>query len=226
MSGTEAITAVQLIDACIGIANTIIDIGRAVHDAQGLPPKLRDLLEKLPAIQELLKNAHESCEEGRITEDASKNAQPILKQCEEALAELRDIFRKACPKDGENRTKRIWRGAKTAFYGRDSQVQKLLVTIQDDLRLLEQKEIYVIGDRLDSLQQVTEALACTKDGKYTHTGAGAIIANEGGSPTNYVVGGSNNRQVNNPGVYNEGPSTHNYTCLPQGKLGLECYQNS
>ncbi|KAK7193329.1 vegetative incompatibility protein HET-E-1 [Paraphaeosphaeria sporulosa] len=56
MSGAEAITAIQLIDACIGIANTIIDIGRAVHDAQGLPPKLRDLLEKLPAIQELLEN--------------------------------------------------------------------------------------------------------------------------------------------------------------------------
>ncbi|OAG08426.1 uncharacterized protein CC84DRAFT_1203804 [Paraphaeosphaeria sporulosa] len=197
----------KLIDACIGIANTIIDIGRAVHDAQGLPPKLRELLEKLPAIQELLESAQESCEEGRITDDASKSAQPILKQCAEALAELRDIFRKACPKDGENRTKRIWRGAKTVFFGRDNQVQKLLVTIQDDLRLLEQKEVYVIGDKLDALQQVTQGLADNEDGKYTHTGAGNIIANEGGSPTNYVVGGSNNRQINNPGVYNEGPST-------------------
>ena len=207
MSGAEAIIAIQLIDACIGIANTIIDIGRAVHDAQGLPTKLRDLLEKLPAIEELLESAHESCEEGRITEDASKSAQPILKQCEEALGGLRDIFRKACPKDGENRTKRIWKGAKAVFFGRDSQVQKLLVTIQDNLRLLEQKEIYVIGGKLDALQQVTEALADNDDGKYTHTGAGNIIANEGGSPTNYVVGGSNNRQINNPGVYNEGPSS-------------------
>lgn len=206
MSGAEAITAIQLIDACIGIANTIIDVGRAVHDAQGLPPKLRELLDKLPAIQELLESAQESCEEGRITEDASKSAQPILKQCEEALAELRDIFRKACPKDGENRTKRIWKGAKTVFFGRNSQVQKLLVTIQDDLKLLEQKEIYIIGDKLDALQQVTEALADNEDGKYVHTGAGNIFANEGGSPTNFVVSGSNNRQINNPGVYNEGPS--------------------
>ncbi|EMD69292.1 hypothetical protein COCSADRAFT_32036 [Bipolaris sorokiniana ND90Pr] len=206
MSGAEAITAIQLIDACIGIANTIIDIGRAVHDAQGLPPKLRDLLEKLPAIQELLESAQESCEEGRITEDASKNAQPILKQCEKALAELRDIFRKACPKDKENRTKRTWRGTKTVFFGRNSQAQGLLVIIQDNLKLLEQKEIYVIGDKLDALEQVTKALA-DEDGKYTHTGAGNIIANEGGSSTNYVVGGSNNRQVNNPRVYNEGPSS-------------------
>jgi hypothetical protein len=207
MSGAEAVAAIQLINACIGIANTIFDIGRAVHDAQGLPPRLRELLEKLPAIQDLLESAQESCAEGRITEDASKNAQPILKQCEEALAELRDIFRKACPKDGENRTKRTWRGTKTIFFSRDSQVQKLLITIQDDLKLLEQKEVYVIGDKLDALQQVTEALADNEDGKYTHSGAGNIIANKGGSPTNYVVGGNHNRQVNNPGTYNEGPSS-------------------
>ena len=203
MSGAEAVAAIQLIDACIGIANTIIDIGRAVHDAQGLPPRLRELLEKLPAIQDLLESARESCEERRITEDASKNAQPILKQCEEALAELRDIFRKACPKDGENRTKRIWRGTKTVFFGRDSQVQKLLTTIQDNLRLLEQKEIYVIGDKLDALQQVTEALANDETGKYSHTGAGSIFAAEGGHQENYVGGGSNNRIINKPGVYHE-----------------------
>jgi hypothetical protein len=204
MSGVEAITCIQLIDACIGIAKTIIDIGRAVHDAQGLPPKLRDLLEKLPAIEELLESAHESCEEGRITEDATKSAQPILKECEGTSANLRDIIRKACPRDGENRTKRVWKGAKAAFFGRDSQIKKLLVTIQDNLRLLEQKKIFVIGDKLDALQQVTEALADNDDSKYTHTGAGNIVANEGGSPTTYVVGGNNNRQVNNPGVYHEG----------------------
>lgn len=207
MSGAEATTAIQLIDACIGIAKAIINIGSAVHDAQGLPPKLRELIDKLPAIQELLESAHESCKEESITEDGSESAKQILKQCEEALAELRDIFRKACPEDGENRTKRIWRGAKTVFFGRNSKVQQLLVTIQDDLRLLEQKEIYVIGDKLDALQQVTEALADNEDGKYAHTGAGNIIANEGGSPTNYVLSGSGNRQINNPGVYHEAPSS-------------------
>ncbi|KAF2719161.1 hypothetical protein K431DRAFT_287039 [Polychaeton citri CBS 116435] len=76
MSGAEATTAIQLIDACIGIAKTIIDIGRAVHDAQGLSPKLHDLLEKLPAIEELLESAHENFGEGKVTEDTSKSAQP------------------------------------------------------------------------------------------------------------------------------------------------------
>jgi hypothetical protein len=207
MFGAEAIAAIQLIDACIGIAKTTIDIGRAVNDAQGLPPKLRDLLEKLPVIEELLESARESFEEGEIAEDASKSAQPIIKQCEQALGDLRDVFRKACPKDGDNRSKRVWKGAKTVFFGRDSQVQKLLNAVLDNLKLLEQKEIYVIGDKLDELQELTEALGHDDSGKYAHSGHGNIIANEGGTPTNYVLGGQNNRMINNPGVYNEGPSS-------------------
>jgi hypothetical protein len=206
-TGVEAITAVQLIDACIGITKTILDIGRAVKDAQGLPPKLRDLCEKLPAIEELLENAQDDCEEGRVTEDDEKSARPILEQCEQALKELRDIFRKACPKDGDDRVKRIWRGTRTVFFGRDGQVQKLLIVVQDNLRLLEQKEVFRIGDKLDELQQVTEGLAQDDGGKYTHTGDGSIIANEGGNPTNNVVGGHNNRQVISHGTYNEGPSS-------------------
>ncbi|KYG40135.1 hypothetical protein M433DRAFT_160864 [Acidomyces richmondensis BFW] len=207
MAGVEAIAAIQLIDACIGIAKTIIDVGRAVKDAQGLPPKLRDLCEKLPTIEELLERARDSCEEGRVAEDASKSAVPILQQCEQALGELRDIFRKACPKERDNRSKRIWKGTRVVFFGRGSQVQKLLVRVQDNLKLLEQMQVYVIGDKLDELQEVTEALACDDGGKYSHTGAGNIIANEGGRPTNYVVGGHNNRVVYGPGVYNEGPSS-------------------
>ncbi|KAK4892097.1 hypothetical protein LTR49_028622 [Elasticomyces elasticus] len=185
MSGAEAIVAVQLIDACIGITKTILDIG---------------------LIEELLESAQETCEEGKVTEDASKSAEPILKQCEHALGELRDIFRKACPKDGDDRSKRIWKGAKAVFFGRDSQLQKLLGTIQDNLKLLEQKEMYVIGDKLDALQQFTETLAQEDSGKYIHSGAGNIVANEGGTPTNYVQGGERNRQINNPGVYHEGPA--------------------
>jgi hypothetical protein len=168
-----------------------------------LPPKLRDLLEKLRAIEELLESAHDNFEEGKVAEEASKTAQPILKQCEQALGDLRDILRKACPKQGDNRGKRIWKGAKTVFFGRDSQVQKLLGVVLDNLNLLEQKEIYVIGDKLDELQELTEALGHDDGGKYAHSGQGNIIANEGGRPTNYVQSGSNNRQINNLRMYNE-----------------------
>lgn len=210
MSGVEAITAIsciQLIDACIGITKTIVDTGRAAYDAQGLPPKLRDLIETLPAIEDLLDIAREKCENEEVAEDASKSAHPILKQCEDALGELRDIFRKACPKDGENRSKRVWRGTRTVFFGRDSRVKELLGTILRNLRLLEQKEIYAIGDKLGALERITEALVDDDGSKYTHHGAGSIFANEGGHQENYVGGGSNNRQINKPGVYHEGPTS-------------------
>ncbi|KAK5680746.1 hypothetical protein LTR17_027515 [Elasticomyces elasticus] len=214
MSGAEAIVAVQLIDACIGITKTILDIGRAVHDAQGLPPKLRALYEHLPVIEELLESAQETCEEGKVTRDSSKSAEPILRQCEQALGELRTYSGKPAQKTGDDRSKRIWKGAKAVFFGRDSQLQKLLGTIQDNLKLLEHKEMYVVGDKLDALQQLTEALAQEDSGKYTHSGAGNIVANEGGTPTNYVQGGEHNRQINNPGVYHEGPAYTYKTYLP------------
>nr|POF13651.1 nephrocystin-3 [Quercus suber] len=214
MSGAEAIAAIGLIDACIGITKTIIDIGRAVHDAQGLPSKLRALFEQLPAIEDLLETAQERCEKGDVPRDSGKSAEPILQQCQQALGELRDIFRKACPKDGEDRSKRIWRGAKTVFFGRDSQLQRLLETIQSNLTLLEQKELYSIRDKLDELHEVAESLAQDDGSKYAHSGAGNIIANEGGSPTNYVQGGNNNRQINNPAAYYEGSKTARVTARP------------
>ncbi|KAM0714692.1 hypothetical protein Q7P37_009709 [Cladosporium fusiforme] len=224
MAGAEAIAAIQLIDACIGITKTILDIGRAVKDAQGLPPKLRDLCEKLPAIEELLHDAHDSCEKGKVDEDNSRSAKPILKQCEQALAELRDIFWKACPKEKDDCAKRIWQGTKTVFFGRDGRVQKLLVVVQENLRFLEQKEVFRIGDRLDELQQLTEALAQDDHGRFTHTGAGNILANQGGSHTNYLMSGSG-RQVNNPGVYNEGPSKDMLTRIQQWLSPPDPHQN-
>jgi hypothetical protein len=206
MSGAEAIAAIQLIDACIGIARAILEISDAVTDAQGLPRKLRNLCEKLPAIEQLLSSARESCKEGRISEDDSKSAQPVLRQCEQALTGLRDIFQKACPQTADNRGKRIWKGARAVFFGRDSQVQKLLSSVQDNLRLLEQREIFFIGDKLDELQRLTEELGHDETSKYTHIGEGHIVANEGGNPANFIMSGSG-RQINNPGVYNEGPSS-------------------
>lgn len=204
MTGAESTAAIQLIDACIGITKAIIDIGRAVCDAQGLPPKLRELVEHLPVIEDLLKSARKNCVEGKVTGEASKDAEPILKQCEQALRKLVDIFEKACPKDKDNLGKRLWKGAAAVFFGRSSQLQKLLGTIQDNLKLLELREIYEIGDKLDDLQRLTEALAQDDSSKYTHSGAGHIVANEGGNPSNYFGGSGHSRQVYNPGVYHEG----------------------
>lgn len=169
MSGTAVASAIVLIDICIRIAGDIVDIGRAVKDAHGLPPKLRDVLERLPAIEQLLGSARKSYEEGKVTEYASQSARPILEQCVSTLVKLKEILTNACPEDGGKWTKRVWKGAGAVFFGQHSPVPKLLAAIQDILTLLEQKDMYVIGDKMDALQQATRALADNHDGKYTYT---------------------------------------------------------
>lgn len=203
MSGVEAIAVLGAIDACIGITDTILKIGRAVHDAHGLPPKLRDLFDRLPEIEEVLQKARDTYDNDQVALEKNAVALPLFKQCEEALTELRNIIYKACPNDDKDRKSRLWRGAKTVFFGRESKVQPLLVTIQDNLKLLEQQEIYVIGDKLDELQELTETLGQDDNGKYAHSGAG-IVAIEGGTSENHIQGGSNNRMIIKPMNYHEG----------------------
>jgi hypothetical protein len=69
-----------------------LDTGRAMHDAQGLPPKLRDLF----VVEDLLKSARHANDAGGFDDDnARKHAQPLLQECESARAKLHDIIRKA-----------------------------------------------------------------------------------------------------------------------------------
>jgi hypothetical protein len=151
MSGAEPIALVGLVDACIGITKTIIAIGRAVHDAHGLPPKLRDVFDRLPAIETILITAQEACNKCQVDEGKRNSARPLLEQCRTALAELQEIISKACPENGDSRATRVWKGTKTAFFGRSSKVQELLKTVQDNLKFLEQQEIYTISNKLDGL---------------------------------------------------------------------------
>ncbi|KAK0286965.1 hypothetical protein LTR35_004434 [Friedmanniomyces endolithicus] len=206
MSGTEATVATRLIHACIGTTKVIIKTACAVQDAQGLPLELRELCEQPGVIQALLESAQERFAEGQVTEDVSKSTEPLLKQLKQALGELLDIFRAAFPQDGDNRSKRVWKGARGVVFGRDSPLHKLLGTMQDILQLLEQKEMYVIGDKLDALQHLTAALAQDESGKNVHSGTGTLFSNESGTQTNHLQSGENNRQINNPAVYHEGPA--------------------
>ncbi|KAK1074097.1 hypothetical protein LTR74_001344 [Friedmanniomyces endolithicus] len=217
MSGTEATVATRLIHACIGTTKVIIKTARAVQDAQGLPLELRELCEQPRVIQALLESAQERFAEGQVTEDVSKSTEPLLKQLKQALGELLDIFRAAFPQDGDNRSKRVWKGARGVVFGRDSPLHKLLGTMQDILQLLEQKEMYVIGDKLDALQHLTAALAQDESGKNVHSGTGNLFSNESGTQTNHLQSGENNRQINNPAVYHEGPATTYNTFFSQGR---------
>lgn len=52
----------------------------------------------------------------------------------------------------------IWKGAKTVFFGRYSRVHGLLTTVLNNPKLLEQEEVYNIGDKLNELLKLVESL--------------------------------------------------------------------
>ncbi|PIA99837.1 Ankyrin-3 [Cercospora beticola] len=189
MSGVEVITTVQLIDACVGITRTIIEIGQAARDAKGLPDRLKELFERLPAIESLLKLARENHD--KVPSGDRESVEPTLRQCKTSLEELKALFWKACPEDREHYSKRIWRGTKTVFSGRESQLLRLLDTILGNLKLLEQMKVYEIDDRLDSLLETVQLLAQDESPRAhnTHHGSGNQNIHQGSGHMYFQGGG-------------------------------------
>jgi hypothetical protein len=189
-------TIVQLVDACIGIVKAIAEIGSAARDAYGMPASLRSIFDQLPVLEELLNAARAQGQHEDPTNDKQQSVKPILSSCQQALGEMRDLFEEACPEDESNRTRRVWKGMK--FYlGKNSKLRKLLDTVLDNLKLLEMKEVVVIGDKLDELQKLTEGLDPEGgSGKNVHYGSGSNFSHEsGGTQNNTVSSGPNARQI-------------------------------
>jgi hypothetical protein len=192
-------TVVQLVDACIGITQAIFEIGRAARDAQGIPESLQAIFDQLPVLEELLEAAKDRDHRGDLTKEKQQAAKPLLSSCQQDLKKMRDLFQEACPEDEQDKTRRVWKGVKTYFLGKHSKLRKLLVAVMDKLRTLEAKEIFVIGDKLDELQRLTEELDPEDPGnKYTTRGSYShIFAQEGtGTQKNDVSSGSNSRHIN------------------------------
>jgi hypothetical protein len=186
MSGVEAITLVQLVDACIGITHAIITIAQAARNDNGLPKKLAKLFEELPAVYDIFEKAKQR--NGTIEDETHRSAKPVLKQCKEDLEALKALFEKICPLDGSSRFKRVWSGAKAEVIGRNTKLLSLWEAIQGHLEILEKKEIFEIGDTLDGFKKAMESLAEEEGSRYTNNGTGPQIINEG-EGNQYIQGG-------------------------------------
>ena len=116
----------------------------------------------------------------------------IIGACERALVSLRNLYTRPSPKESDDRIK-------------DRQVQKLLAAVQDNLKVLEQKKVLRIGNKVDDLRQLTRALAPNDDNTIAHTRPGNLLAKQAGAHATYTMDGTGT-QINNPAVYCEGPS--------------------
>lgn len=198
-------TVIQLVDSCISIIKTIADIGRAARDAQGMPASLQAIFDQMPVLEELLEAARDRSKRGDLANEKQLGAMPILTSCQQALDGMRDLFREACPEDESDKTRRVWAGVKAYFFGKNSQLQKLLVTVMENLKLLEAKEIFVIGGKLEELRRLTEGLDSEDtSSKYATYGTGSIFTQEGsGRQKNYVSSGAYSRHIT-ANTYQEG----------------------
>lgn len=187
----EAIAIIGLVDACIGITGTIIKIGQAAKDANGLPSKLAKVFEEFPVVQSLFQRAKENND--NIKEDARRSAEPILKQCKDALVQLQGLFEKICPQDGASSAKRTWKGAKAEIMGRNTKLQELWKEVQEHLNILEKKQIFDIGDKLDALEKTMDSMA-QEDSGNVHYGDGNQNIVQGEGNKQYNQGGGHNNQ--------------------------------
>lgn len=184
-TGTEI---VSLVGVCIELTKFIIEIGRAAKDAHGLPKDLATLFDKFPAVRDLFVRAEKNND--KLTDEKRKLAEPILKNCKKALSQLAKLFEKICPRDSDNHLKRCWKGAKSAVFGQNSELEESWKEVQDCLDLLEKQQILEVGDVLNELNAAVASLAQVQDegSKYTHYGDGPQqIAEAGG--TIYTSGG-------------------------------------
>jgi hypothetical protein len=187
----EAVAIIGLVDACIGITGTIIKIGQATKNANGLPSKLAKVFEEFPVVQSLFQRAKENSD--NIGEDARRSVEPILKQCKEALDQLQALFQKICPQDDTSSAKRVWKGAKAEVMGRNSKLQELWNDVQGHLDTLEKKQIFDIGEKLDALKETMESLAEEDGEKYVFHGSGSQNIHKGPGKMFITGGGSNNQ---------------------------------
>jgi hypothetical protein len=186
----SAADIIQLTDACIGITKTIISIGRAAKDAHGLPKDLANLFEQFPAVQDLFEKAKQNND--NFEDDSRRSAEPVLKQCKEALDELQKLFEKVCPPDGANCLKRVWKGTKAEVLGRNTRLQESWKKVEGCLDLLEKSGVVIIGGKLDDLKKAVDSLAedgCIKNANY---GSGPQNNNNGNGKQWNQGGGEGN----------------------------------
>ena len=104
---------------------------------------------------------------------------------------MQALFEKICPQDGTSSAKRIWKGARAEIMGRNTKLQELWKEVQEHLNILEKKQIFDIGDKLDALEKTMDSMAQEDSGNVHHgDGNQNIVQGEGNKQ--YNQGGGNN----------------------------------
>jgi hypothetical protein len=216
MSGAEAITVVGLISSIITIIETSKKLYDASNDAKGLHEAFRDVGQNLPLVLDILRDCNalqrQVDQELRATSDitskrelekSSDATKTIMEDCRNKAKSLEEIFEKVLPGDDAGRAERYLKAARSLKPGRTEKVEDLMKGILKQLQMLQTSRFFKseLEKRAGDIQSAVDRLSELRpslpdDGKFVHTGSGALYAHTGsGVQNNYnQSGGERNKQ--------------------------------
>lgn len=160
MSGLEAGAAIfGLFAGAIDITHKAVEIYKAVEDKSGIPRTLRKVSEKLPSVEEILKDAEVQCkgiELSGINEQTWCGMERDIKECTEACEELHGLLLSAYPEADSGKAGRLWKGTKTVFSSKGKKAEALLEDIRKYLELLASRQIIRNAALLEQLKSLVD----------------------------------------------------------------------
>lgn len=134
MSGAEAPVVLGVISSIIAIIEGLSTVRDAATNAKGLPEAFREVSNRLPMVTDILSRIKERFKEDSADTRSYEASETVLKDCEEKVKSLDDIFRKAIPAHGSSGVRRYLKAIQ--LYGKGHKVEVLMKGILEDMQLL------------------------------------------------------------------------------------------
>lgn len=202
----EAAAIYGLITGSIDLVKTAIDIYNGVQDKSGIDQRLRLVAEKLPSIEELLRDAQDT---KGPKDHVWLDVKPDVERCRKECEALEALFERAFPKPDANKVQRFFKAAAVITSGKRSEAEKILKDIYENLNILSQHHIItntaLLGEISSTLEKMKEERIASSI-NYTGTGD-QMVANDSGTNNKYSMAGENAKMFHGEiGTYHEAPS--------------------
>ncbi|KAH6883819.1 SesA protein [Thelonectria olida] len=184
MSGFEII---GLISGILTILETVSTLHRAVENAHGLPPALREVARRLPLVQDTLKSAEGHIKQSGANEKACAAIKPIVEGCKEKAERLRDVLQEMAPETDDSRLQRV--GLAIRMLGKNRWAEELMKGMLEDAHLLAGNRAIKaateeqVTELRRAVQELSEVSPSAPDGgrspMFAHYGTGHQFNNAG-----------------------------------------------
>lgn len=190
----EAGLVLGLISSIITIFEATHEIYEAATDANGLPKKLRVVAEQIPLVYNALGLAEKNLRANRVTQEAVLSTKPVLEQCKDNAAKVKDIFEQTLPAQNASRAERLKKAVGLKI--KSTKAKEYMEQVVESMDLLAQQQVFQDAETLEEIKAAMDQLTSVSDeeeppSRFIHSGAGAINANTGeGTQKNYNNSGS------------------------------------